>query len=228
MPTIEWTEIVLRLGLAALLGGLVGLEREMHGRPAGLRTHILVATGAALIVLVSAHGFSASPGNQSVRMDPTRIAAQIVSGIGFIGAGTIVRFGASVKGLTTAASLWVVAGIGIAAGAGFTFGAACATLLVLLTLYGLNLIEHRYLPPRDRRESTLTLSLAHPSGDALQRSAQICQQSGILVRRIEVVPGEKLDWDVRLTVEAHGHEALAVLAQRLAGLDGVRRVVYDR
>ncbi|NLN06375.1 MAG: MgtC/SapB family protein, partial [Firmicutes bacterium] len=103
-------ELILRLFVSVLLGGLVGLERERHNRPAGLRTHILVCLGSALIMIVSFAGFSGTFGFSG---DPARIAAQVVSGIGFLGAGTILRQGGFVRGLTTAASLWVVAAVGL-------------------------------------------------------------------------------------------------------------------
>ena len=111
-------EIVLRLILAVAAGGLIGLEREIHGRAAGFRTQILVCLGSTLIMLISIYGFEQS--GVGTTRDPARLAAQVVSGIGFLGAGTILREGTSIKGLTTAASLWVVAGIGLALGAGFT------------------------------------------------------------------------------------------------------------
>ncbi|MGM0470686.1 MAG: MgtC/SapB family protein [Bacillota bacterium] len=125
--------------LATLLGGLVGWERENHSRPAGFRTNILVCLGSALIMIVSIelyNFFQASRVN-----DPGRIAAQVVSGIGFLGAGTIIREGFTVKGLTTAAGLWAIAGVGLAAGAGFYFSSISATVLIILTLTTLNSIE---------------------------------------------------------------------------------------
>jgi len=111
LPTLNWDESLLRLALAALLGGLIGFEREMREREAGLRTHLLVSLGSALFTIVGAYGFHAflDSGANVVRADPTRIAAQIVTGIGFLGAGAIIRQGLSVRGLTTAATLWVVA-----------------------------------------------------------------------------------------------------------------------
>lgn len=136
-------EIIKRLLIALILSGLIGLERETHGRAAGLRTHILVCLGSSLIMLTSIYIFDIYKGLASV--DPSRIAAQVVSGIGFLGAGTIIRFRASVKGLTTAASLWAVAGIGLAVGCGFYQGAYVTTLLVLVTLFLLNKIEKDYL-----------------------------------------------------------------------------------
>ena len=131
-------ELVLRLALAVVLCGLIGLERESRDQVAGLRTHMLVGLGAALFTLISAYGFEAfdrpGPGGTGIRVDPTRIAAQIVSGIGFLGAGAIIREGFNVRGVTTAAALWIVAAIGMAAGAGYYAGAAATTALALAAL----------------------------------------------------------------------------------------------
>ena len=135
-------ETVLRLLLAVLFSGLIGMEREMSGRAAGFRTHILVCVGSALIMLTGLH-LQAAAGEHAVSVDPTRIAAQVVSGIGFLGAGTIIQFRDSVRGLTTAASLWAVAGIGLAIGSGFYTGAAASTLIVLSTLLLLSRIERQ-------------------------------------------------------------------------------------
>ncbi|MDD5424541.1 MAG: MgtC/SapB family protein [Candidatus Omnitrophica bacterium] len=132
-------EMILRLCIAALLSGLIGYEREIHGRLAGFRTHILVGVGSTLIMLTSMHIFEIYKG--VANPDPGRIAAQVVSGIGFLGAGTIIRFKASVRGLTTAASLWTVAGIGLAVGAGVFVPAAATTVIVLSALFFLNRLE---------------------------------------------------------------------------------------
>jgi putative Mg2+ transporter-C (MgtC) family protein len=132
-------DIIMRLLLAFILGGLIGLERELHGRAAGLRTHILVCLGSALIMLTAVHMFFLYQGQTSI--DPVRIAAGIITGIGFLGAGTIIRFRASVRGLTTAASIWAVAGIGIAIGSGFYVGAYATSALVLVSLCFLTRLE---------------------------------------------------------------------------------------
>jgi putative Mg2+ transporter-C (MgtC) family protein len=128
-----------------VLGGAVGTEREIREREAGLRTHLLVAVGAALFTLVSAYAWTDFHFSQKsgVTYDPTRIAAQIVTGIGFLGAGAIIRQGLSVRGLTTAASLWVVAAIGIAAGAGYYSAAVITTVVVLVSLWPLRIVAHR-------------------------------------------------------------------------------------
>ncbi len=141
LPHLTWADNLARLAVAAGLGGAIGFERELREREAGLRTHILVCVGSALFTIVSAYGFEGflNSGEQVVRADPTRIAAQIVTGIGFLGAGAIIRQGISVRGLTTAATLWVSAAIGIAAGAGYYSGAVLATAVTLVALWPLRL-----------------------------------------------------------------------------------------
>lgn len=135
--------------IAALLGGAIGIEREYRAKEAGFRTHCLVALGAALFMILSAHGFEGVLTTDNHRLDVSRIAAQVVSGIGFIGAGTIIFQRHAVRGLTTAAGLWVTAAIGMTAGAGMYLLAACSTLLVLVCLETQNLllsrIGHRHL-----------------------------------------------------------------------------------
>ena len=139
---ISDVEVILLLLLAVLLSGLVGLEREAKGRAAGFRTHILVCIGSALIMTTSLSLYFQLGGKES-GVDASRIPAQVVSGIGFLGAGTIIQIRDSVRGLTTAASVWVAAGIGLAVGAGFYVGAVAATGLVLVVLLVLNRFENR-------------------------------------------------------------------------------------
>lgn len=127
--------LALRLTVGLVLGAIIGFERELHRQPAGFRTHSLVSLGAALFTVVSAFGFSGST------VDPTRIAAQIVSGIGFIGAGTILQYRGHIRGLTTAASLWSVAAIGTAAGAGLFVVAITGSILILVILSLLDQVE---------------------------------------------------------------------------------------
>ena len=144
VPTLGWGEVFLRLALAAVLGATIGFERELREREAGLRTHLLVCLGSALFTIISAYGFHEflTSGDAVVRADPTRIAAQIVTGIGFLGAGAIIRQGISVRGLTTAATLWVAAAIGMASGAGYYPGAVIGTVLTLIALGPLRLAAY--------------------------------------------------------------------------------------
>jgi putative Mg2+ transporter-C (MgtC) family protein len=138
---VTGTDMMLRLMLALILGGLVGLEREVSEKAAGFRTHILVCLGSCIIMLTSMHLFDIYKGIADV--DPGRIAAQVVSGIGFLGAGTIIRSRASIIGLTTAASLWSISAIGLAAGCGLYKISTFATALILGTLFILNRVEKK-------------------------------------------------------------------------------------
>ena len=126
-------QVLFRLILATILGGIIGFERERQEKAAGFRTHILVCVGSCLIMLTSMHIFDVYKGVTAV--DPARIAAGVVTGIGFLGAGTIIRFGATVRGLTTAASLWAIAGIGLAVGSGFYWAAVVTSAIILMCLY---------------------------------------------------------------------------------------------
>jgi putative Mg2+ transporter-C (MgtC) family protein len=136
--------VAVRILVAAGLGAAIGLERELRDQPAGLRTHMLVALGSCLFTLVSAYGFNAfttQPATLAVRADVTRVASQIVVGIGFLGGGAILRHGGTIRGLTTAATLWVVAAIGLAAGVGFYSSALIVTAVAIIALEGLKPLE---------------------------------------------------------------------------------------
>src|ERR1700744_2680176 len=143
MTALDWN-LVLRLVIAALLGSIVGIDRERLAWAPGLRTHMLVSVGACLFMIVSAFGFADILGTSHVILDPSRIAAQVVSGIGFLGAGSILLRGEVVRGLTTAASLWTVAAIGLAVGGGLYIAAVAATVLILVILAGLKPLEERF------------------------------------------------------------------------------------
>jgi putative Mg2+ transporter-C (MgtC) family protein len=144
---------VLRLAVAAALGGAVGVEREIREREAGIRTHLLVAVGAALFTLVGAYAFHGS------NVDDSRVAAQVVTGIGFLGAGAIIREGLSVRGLTTAASLWVVAAAGMAAGAGYYWAAVVATALTVFALWPLRILSYHLIQRLRPEENRLIIEL---------------------------------------------------------------------
>jgi putative Mg2+ transporter-C (MgtC) family protein len=137
---LSFGEIALKLITSIMMGGIIGLERESINRPAGFRTHILVCVGSTLTMLVSIYIFQQFKGMTGI--DPGRIAAQVISGIGFLGAGTIIREGVTVKGLTTAASLWTVAAIGLAIGSGFYLAAILVTFLTIVTLISFSKIEN--------------------------------------------------------------------------------------
>jgi len=160
-----------KLFTAAILGGIIGWERHRRGRPAGLRTHLLVCIGVTLMMLVLEHIFVKYQGhghNSVLRIDPARIAAQVVTGIGFLGAGTIMRSRASIRGLTTAASLWVVAGIGLAVGSGFILPAIFTTAIAIMILTLNSLVERKMKRNKYRTIKMLITGQEHFLDDITQ------------------------------------------------------------
>lgn len=142
---LVWSEILVRLFLASIFGALVGLERERKDWTAGMRTHMMVCVGSSLIMMVSEFGFSDVLGAEHITLDPARVAAQVISGIGFIGAGTILFLKqGTIRGLTTASGLWTVAAIGLATGGGMYFAAGVTTILALIILWALQPLERRF------------------------------------------------------------------------------------
>ena len=156
---ITWQEVTLRLFLAAVMGGAVGIDRQRYEWAAGLRTHMLVCMGSALIMIVSSYGFAGVQMEGHIALDPSRVAAQVVSGIGFLGAGTILFLKHEVvKGLTTAAGLWTVAGIGLAVGGGLYFAAGVTTVLVLIILVIIKPYKKKLIVERRQTEIQLKLN----------------------------------------------------------------------
>ncbi|MCX8129089.1 MAG: MgtC/SapB family protein [Clostridia bacterium] len=177
--------LIFKLVLSCVLGGIIGYEREHTNRPAGFRTHILVCVGSALVMVTSEYIFR-SYHNQT-NIDPARLGAQVISGIGFLGAGTIIREGFSVKGLTTAASLWAVSCVGIAAGIGFYEGAVIATVLIYITLIMLKKMEDSFSKNSAYRAIHIQ-SMDKPGQIAAISS--IFDKNGIPVKRIEFINEE--------------------------------------
>lgn len=216
-------EIVGRLVLAAGLGGLIGLERETLNRPAGLRTHLLVSMGSALVIVVSMYGFldvkNRVPGTT---YDAARVAAQVVSGIGFLGAGTILREGATVRGLTTAASLWTVAGIGLAAGTGMYVPATAAAVLVYLALKYLVRIERRWLGVQ---RDIISLHILDQPG-MIAGVAGVLGRHRVDIRRIDIDsdPAEAGQASLELSVLMTPTTNPLVVIEEIAALPGVIQV----
>lgn len=197
--TMIW-DFVWRLVLAAIFGTIIGLDREYREKEAGFRTHFLVSLGSALMMIVSQYGFSEILTHDGVSLDPSRIAAQVVSGIGFIGAGTIIFNHQIVRGLTTAASLWATAGIGLTAGAGMSWLALAATILTLVALEGLSLVFRSL----GSRRMVVVFSASDRTGvaDTLDR----IRTDGYMVVSYEVVPqvvgGDGITSRVTMVVKA--------------------------
>jgi putative Mg2+ transporter-C (MgtC) family protein len=205
LPSVGWDGSLLRLAVAALLGAAIGLERELDEKAAGLRTHMLVSVGSALFTLVSAYGFREFLVNgKVVSFDPSRIAAQIVTGVGFLGAGVIFRQGFTVRGLTTAASLWLVAAVGLAAGAGYWQGAVIGTAVALVSLRPLEHMKERLLPQRAANRLHVELAERESSGpvlEALERHGDL-----LALRR----DGSRLEIEVRIDREQRSRALEAV------------------
>ena len=214
-------EMVLRLLLAAALGGMVGLEREASGKPAGFRTNLLICLGAALLMEISNKVAADAYVLTGAAGDPGRIAAQIVSGIGFLGAGTIMQSrGGIVTGLTTAATLWVVAAIGMAVGAQAYIPALFATALVMLALMILGRVEDHLLP---RRPSDRTINVEMMNGETVLAEVEgLLTAAGFTVTGIEV---ERRNGDLFASFHARGLPGgFDSTTQTLLTLPGVRRV----
>ena len=219
MPELGTDELVVRVLLAAALGGVIGLEREYADQPAGFRTHILVSLGAALFTLLGAYGAGAFSGVAEVRFDPTRVAAQVVTGIGFLGAGAIIQQGVNIRGLTTAASLWVTAAIGTAVGIGFVAGAVATTVAGLVALMLLKWVEHTALARVKRGRTKFVVD-----ADATFRFTELNQVVELHGGRVDSMKvtedGERLIAIVRLQAGSSGD----VIAADLRRLEGVRNV----
>lgn len=218
--------VLVKLLLAALAGGVIGFEREMHGRPAGLRTHLLVTVGSCLMMIVS-EAFHLKYGmfgvDSSVRLDPARTAAQIIAGIGFLGAGVILKEGITVRGLTTAASLWMAAGLGMAFGMGLFGPGAMATVLAFFSLFFLKKLE-----PIIKKDRYLLLTVVAGSGQEIypelekifaERNLRISDVSSSLDLEAGEVCYEFIITQHRRRV---GQELTAVIC----ALSGVRKIKY--
>ncbi len=208
-------ELAFRLVVAAALGAAIGLEREIHEHPAGMRTHLLVSAGSAAFTVLSIEAFKA-PG-----ADPARVAAQIVTGVGFLGAGAILKEGATIRGLTTAASLWAVAAVGMAAGAGSWVSAVTITIIVVLSLWPLRLITERFVG-RDQHRLTLSVATADPHRLGVVVET-IAAQGGViahLASKHALGTGLVADVEVRLP----DVEAGVRLTAAIADLEGIELI----
>lgn len=212
-------DMVLRIAAAGLLGGVIGYERQARHKSAGLRTHILVSMGSCLIMILSINIYSAVQGLTNA--DPTRLAAQVVSGIGFLGAGSIMKEGLTVKGLTTAASLWVVSGVGLAIGSGYYLAAVATTVLVFITLTALTKVEHR--------SCTLdTATFAITTVDSPGQLGLICSTLGLLnVSIVDVKIEERDPLLIILVVRLPANRNIPDVIAAILGVNGVSAVKHE-
>ncbi len=212
-------DLTIRLVVAAFLGAAVGVERELHGHAAGMRTHLLVSMGSALFAVISGYGYDAiaSP-TAGIMADPTRIAAQVVSGIGFLGAGAIIHAGRWVRGLTTAASLWATAAVGLAAGAGLMLMAVVGTGIVMFSLGPLNALVNRW---RHRSRHTVHVRLELVGLEALGRVTEVAVASGCEVGSLETRKLGKGRYEVGLSLRLPGRMSVSQFAGDALAIPGV-------
>jgi putative Mg2+ transporter-C (MgtC) family protein len=222
VTAITELDIVIRLGLSFLAGGIIGFERSSRHQVAGLRTHILIALGAALLMLLSI--WLPQEFNSLKNGDPGRIAAQVVSGIGFLGAGAIIRLGNNIKGLTTAASLWLIAAIGMAIGAGMFIAAAAAEVLSLFTLVLLDRIEKKIFPAV--RSKLLEVHYKHNTSPDTEAALEILKGFGIKSQSMDVNQGlgKGKNTKVRFLVSIPDSADIAKLAKAFKSAGDVGRV----
>ena len=213
--------LLLRIAAAAVMGGLIGIEREFRAKEAGFRTHFLVALGAAVFMILSAHGFGDILFSENTRLDVSRIAAQVVSGIGFIGAGTIIFQRHAVHGLTTAAGLWVTAAIGMAAGAGLYVIAAFTTFLVLLGLE----VLHALLPQINNR--TIITTFTANDRSAVDQLLQQLKTDRVIVSSFSSSTNEDGRITVKIDMKAAHTKYSDTLLHHLLHLDGVEVVSIE-
>jgi putative Mg2+ transporter-C (MgtC) family protein len=213
-------DILIRLGLGFIAGAIIGFERSSRHQVAGLRTHILIAVGATLLMLLSIW----LPQQFSRMSDPGRIAAQVVSGMGFLGAGAIIRLGNNIKGLTTAASMWFVAAVGMAIGAGMYVAAAGAEALGLITLILLHRLEHRIFP--SMRNKLLELRYSGESNYDTKAVLEILENFGIKSQSVDVKHGmgENKATKIRILVSIPDSTDISKLAKTLKASGDAARV----
>jgi putative Mg2+ transporter-C (MgtC) family protein len=224
---IGFPQVALRLGAAALFGLLVGLERERRHRAAGMRTMALVALGAALFTLVSLYPYSDIVTAQRAQIEPTRIMAQIVTGIGFLGAGTIWLRKDLVRGLTTAAALWVVAAVGMACGAGQWILSGTAVGVLLVVLVALRPIEQWIFPNHGARAIRLLVRPAARVGEAIVRVQEICDRERIVIGALTISASARGDDIVKVECRAPQTASLERAIVEMGQVPGVRSVRAD-
>lgn len=210
-------DLAIRLLIAAGLGAAVGAEREIHGHPAGIRTHMLVALGSGLFTALSIHGFPPSEAAAGP-VDPTRIAAQIVSGIGFLGAGAILKDGVVIRGLTTAASLWATAAVGMAAGAGEHILAVVGAVIILVSLWPLNLLAEKL---RGSAHPEMQLRLTLEKIDAIGPISTIIAANRLEMTALSTQRLGRDRYRVDISIRGRTPSVIAATVEAIDAIDGV-------
>lgn len=229
---IDWSNFVneesglflVRLLFALLFSGLIGFERELKNHSAGFRTHILVGVGACLMMLLSLYGFKDYiSSHEHIRFDPSRIPSYVISGIGFLGAGTIIVNGITIRGLTTAASIWTVAGIGLVVGAGMYDVAFLSTMIVLLALIFLNKIEKKKF--KEPKRNYLTIAVK-PDAD-LGEIFAVLAQSDIKIKKMNIKTKEESNRTIHFELEKSKNHDIINFVSELSKTEAVRKIDHS-
>ena len=219
-------EMLLRLLTAAALGSLIGFERERLLWAAGIRTHMLVCVGSCLIMIVSQYGFSSILTEKNVVLDPSRIAAQVVSGIGFLGAGAILARGEIVKGLTTAASIWTVAAVGLAVGGGLYLAASTSTVIILIILAGIKPLEEAYRSRNQSCQLKIEVDNGGLTPEVLKEALGL--RTGQIKRFLVENRNQNGTDELSILLSKVSSQDIASYPDKLRELDGVRAVMVVR
>lgn len=219
---IETITVLLRVGIALLCGAVLGLERERLERAAGLRTHALVSVSSCLLMIVSAYGFADVASSPQVTLDPSRVAAQVVSGIGFLGAGVIIFRKNTISGLTTAASVWSAAAVGLACGGGLFIPAAIVTVAIIAIQVVLRFFEYRFFAHHN--PSTVSVRMKRAPG-RMAEIERLVLESGVPLRALRLRTGRGED-RIELVLGNAREAAVLRLVNRLGALDGIGSVMY--
>lgn len=220
----DFSTIAVRLLVALVLSGIIGFERELNNHSAGFRTHILVGVGSCLMMVLSLFGFHGFMDQyENIRFDPARLPSYVISGIGFLGAGTIIVYGGTIRGLTTAASIWTVAGIGLIVGAGMFDAAILATLIILISLVLLNNIERLF--PRTRAVNTLIINTVH--GVEFTEIVKKIESFEVPIKNMEIIKTKNNKYRIRIQLIVSNKEVTRELYKEIIKIEGVEEIIEN-
>lgn len=223
--TEDFTTMIIRILIALVLSGVIGFEREVKRHFAGFRTHILVGVGACLMMLLSLFGFEAFIETyDNVRFDPARIPSYVISGIGFLGAGTIIVYGGTIRGLTTAASIWAVAGIGLVVGAGMYAAAVFTTLVILISLIFLNNFERLFIHKKKKNNGIGTLEIIGLSNLKIEDIAASFEKRDVVINNMKITKTEDNQKHIFVKVEEISEAERVAIFEEISGMDVVKTI----
>ena len=221
----DFSIIVIRLLTALVLSGLIGFERELNNHFAGFRTHILVGVGACSMMILSLFGFTSFLEEyDNIRFDPARIPSYVVSGIGFLGAGTIIVYGGTIRGLTTAASIWAVAGIGLVVGAGMYAAAVFTTMVILISLIFLNNFESLFIHKRRRSAAVTVIEITGLPDLKIESVAASFEKKNVIINNIEIIKTENHQKHIYIKVEEISEAERVAIFEEISSLEKVKAI----